>query len=55
MKKISVIIPCYNAASYIDKCMVSITAQTIGTEALEIICIDDASTDGTWEHLRKWE
>ncbi len=55
MKKISVIIPCYNVAAYIDKCMVSITAQTIGIEALEIICIDDASTDGTWEHLQKWE
>ncbi len=55
MKRISVIIPCYNVAAYIDKCMVSITAQTIGMEALEIICIDDASTDDTWEHLRKWE
>lgn len=55
MKKISVIVPCYNVASYIDKCMVSITAQTIGIEALEIICIDDASTDDTWEHLQKWE
>lgn len=55
MKKISVIIPCYNVASYIDKCMVSITAQTIGMEFLEIICIDDASTDDTWAHLQRWE
>ena len=24
-------------------------------DSLEIICIDDASTDDTWEHLQKWE
>lgn len=55
MRKISVIIPCYNVAAYIDRCMTSITVQTIGIESLEIICIDDASTDATWEHLQKWE
>lgn len=55
IKKISVVIPCYNVASYIDRCMESITKQTIGMESLEIICIDDASTDDTWSHLQKWE
>ncbi len=55
MKKISVIIPCYNVEAYIDRCLLSITAQTIGIENLEIICIDDASTDATWSHLKKWE
>ena len=55
MKKISVIIPCYNVARWIDRCMTSIAAQTMGIECLEIICIDDASSDGTWEHLQKWE
>lgn len=55
MRKISVIIPCYNVADYIDKCLISITAQTIGVETLEIICVDDGSIDDTWEHLRKWE
>ena len=35
--------------------MRSITCQTIGMDSLEIICIDDASTDNTWEHLQKWE
>lgn len=42
-------------APYIDRCIRSITVQSIGLEHLEIICIDDASTDGTWEHLQKWE
>lgn len=55
MKKISVIIPCYNVESYIDRCMKSIMVQTIGIENLEIICIDDASADDTWGHLQKWE
>lgn len=55
MKIISVIIPCYNVEHWIDRCMVSIAVQTIGIDNLEIICIDDASTDHTWEHLQKWE
>lgn len=55
MKKISVIIPCYNVASYIDRCLTSIIAQTIGINNLEIICIDDASTDDTWGYLQRWE
>ncbi len=55
MKKISVIIPCYNMAQYLDRCMTSVVRQTIGMDALEIICIDDASTDDTWECLKKWE
>lgn len=35
--------------------MTSIMAQTIGKDNLEIICIDDASTDKTWERLKIWE
>lgn len=55
MQKISVIIPCYNAVLYIDRCLSSIAAQTIGMDCLEVICVDDASTDDTWECLRSWE
>lgn len=55
MKKISIIIPCYNTESFIDRCMTSITTQTIGMDCLEIICIDDASTDATLLHLQAWE
>lgn len=55
MAKISVIIPCYNVSEYIDRCLNSITTQTIGMDALEIICIDDASTDNTWDKLQQWE
>lgn len=31
-KKISIIIPCYNVETYIDRCMESLVNQTIGIE-----------------------
>jgi len=55
MKKISVIIPCYNVEKYIDRCLTSITVQTIGITPLEIICVDDCSIDHTLNHLKAWE
>ena len=55
MSKISIIIPCYNVSKYIDRCLTSITCQTIGINSLEIICVDDASTDDTWDKLQQWE
>lgn len=45
MKKISVVIPCYNTAQYLGRCMETIVRQTIGIENIEIILVDDASTD----------
>ena len=44
-KKISVIIPFYNAAKYIGATIDNITAQTY--KNLEIICVSDAPTDGS--------
>ena len=55
MKKISVIIPCFNAVEYLDKCMTSIIEQTIGVDSLEIITVNDASTDHTYQKLLEWE
>jgi glycosyltransferase involved in cell wall biosynthesis len=43
MKKISVIIPVYNSASYLEKCLDSVVNQTYFN--LEIILINDGSTD----------
>ena len=45
MHKISVIVPCYNVERYIHQCLESIVNQTHSN--LEIICIDDGSTDNT--------
>ena len=55
MAAISIIIPCYNVSPYIDRCLTSVTSQTIDLSLLEIICVDDASTDNTWNKLQKWE
>lgn len=43
--KISVIIPVYNCAPYVERCVHSIAAQT--HDDLEIICVDDGSSDGS--------
>lgn len=55
MGKISIIIPCYNVEQYIDRCLESVVNQTIGLDMLEIIVINDASTDGTLGKLYEWE
>ena len=55
MFKISVIIPCYNVEAYIDRCLESVMSQTIGLEHLEVIVVNDASTDKTLEKLYQWE
>lgn len=55
MPKISIIMPCYNVEKWIDRCLESIEKQSIGIDELEIICIDDCSTDSTVDKLMKWE
>ncbi len=47
--KISVIIPCYNMAQFLPECLESVFSQTL--KDIEILCIDDGSTDGTWDIL----
>lgn len=54
-KLISIIVPCYNAESYVNRCFESLRKQTIGIEQLEIIFIDDGSKDGTWKMLTEIE
>lgn len=56
-KKISVIIPCFNATKWLPKCFLSLAQQTIGIESLELIFVNDASTDdgATWEMLLEFE
>lgn len=55
MRRISVIIPCYNVEAYIDRCFMSLLNQTIGFEQMELIFINDASTDHTLDKLLAYE
>ena len=57
MVKVSVIVPCYNAEKYIDNCMQHLVEQTIGVNNIEIILVDDASSDDgrTLSKLVEWE
>lgn len=52
MPKISVIIPVYNAEQYLRRCLDSVCNQTL--KDIEIICIDDFSSDGSAEILEKY-
>lgn len=52
--EISIIIPSYNAAGYIDRCLKSITESDANRDLYEIIAIDDSSTDNTLDLLKKF-
>lgn len=51
-KKISTIIPAFNIAPYLPRCLDSVLAQTYTN--LEIIVVDDGSTDGTREIIKSY-
>lgn len=55
MPYVSVVIPCYNAEKYIDRCMECLKNQTIGFENLEIIFVNDGSLDTTLGKLMFYE
>lgn len=50
--KISIIIPAYNAAIYIEKCIMSLLNQNIPDNEYEIIVINDGSTDNTFHIIQ---
>ena len=46
---LSIVIPVYNSEATLERVLVPVLSQT--TKDIEVICIDDASTDGTWGKL----
>ena len=51
MKKVSVIVAAYNAHDTLARCLGSLVNQTL--EDIEIIVVNDASTDDTWEIMKR--
>ena len=51
--KVSVIIPVYNIEKYIKRCLDSVLNQTYSN--LEVICVNDGSTDSSLEILKEYE
>ena len=49
---ISIVIPIYNSEKYLKECLDSVIAQTY--KDLEIICVDDMSTDGSGEIIKEY-
>ena len=49
--RISIVVPVYNVAPYLQECLDSLTGQTM--RDIEVLCVDDCSTDGSAELLRQ--
>lgn len=51
--KVSVIIPVYNAQQHLRQCLDSVLEQTL--KDIEVLCVDDGSTDGSPDILKEYE
>lgn len=52
MPKVSVLVAVYNAEDFLPQCLDSLTAQSL--EDIQVICVDDCSTDGSLQLLREY-
>lgn len=53
MVKVSVVIPVYNGEKHLRQCLDSVCNQTL--KDIEIICVDDGSTDSSYEILQEYK
>ncbi|MFH8471821.1 glycosyltransferase family 2 protein [Streptomyces sp. NPDC018000] len=51
---VTVVIGAYEAMPYLIRCLESVEKQTIGADRIEIVAVDDGSTDGTGEYLEEF-
>ncbi|MEV0647430.1 glycosyltransferase family 2 protein [Phytomonospora sp. NPDC050363] len=50
---VTVIIPVFDVRPWLAECVASVRRQTIGTDNIEVIAVDDRSRDGSWEELER--
>lgn len=55
MIKVSFILPCYNVAAYVGRCLDSIEEQDLPKSEYEVICVDDCSEDNTVEIIKLYQ
>ncbi|MGQ9922231.1 MAG: glycosyltransferase family 2 protein [Desulfobacca sp.] len=53
LPSLTVIIPAYNEGAMVEQALYSVAGADYPRDKLEIICIDDGSTDDTWEYIAK--
>jgi poly(ribitol-phosphate) beta-N-acetylglucosaminyltransferase len=51
---VSVIVAVYNTMPYVTTCLTSLVEQSIGRDRMEIIAVDDGSTDGSGKELDRF-
>ncbi|MET9362040.1 glycosyltransferase family A protein [Streptomyces sp. NPDC006632] len=51
---VTVIVPVHNTLRYLERCLESVEAQTLGRRKLEVIAVDDGSSDGSGDWLDAW-
>lgn len=52
--KVSVIIPIYNAEKYLEECLESLVHQTMPADEIELLAVNDCSTDGSRAILERY-
>ncbi|MFV0484956.1 MAG: glycosyltransferase [Candidatus Saccharimonadales bacterium] len=52
--KVSIVVPVYNTEQYLSRCLDSLVGQTMGESSLEILVVDNNSTDGSAKIIKKY-
>ncbi|MDI1460066.1 glycosyltransferase [Catellatospora sp. KI3] len=51
---VTVITAVYDTMPYLTRCLSSLAQQTIGPDRMEVVAVDDGSTDGSGRELDRW-